>query len=762
MPSTPSSPLTTLEGCLERVTYYNEDSGYLVGRLRLAPRDPAGAVAPRVTFVGNFPALREGEDLRLEGTWVDHPEYGRQFKVASYQVVLPHTAEGVEKYLASGFVRGVGPATAKKLIRHFGQDVLKILEDEPGRLTEVDGIGARRARDIAKAFAEQKGIKDVMLFLQSVGMGPALAVRIFRHYGGGAAAALRENPYRLADEVFGVGFKTADRIALSMGVAQDSSVRLQAALRYFLGQMTQEGHVFSPRELAEHRVAEALEVDPDLVATETESLVREGFLRLENLDEGQALYLAPLYHAERAVAEKLLLLVQAGPDGGRAPAGADRVAPAVDSGDWDCPSPADIAAAADGAGIELSPEQAVAVGEALGHGVMIITGGPGTGKTTIINCLLRLCRSRGLTPLLAAPTGRAAKRMTEATGCEAKTIHRTLEVIFSPMGGLEFQRNEDNPLEADILIVDEASMVDLLLMHHLLKAIEPPTRLVLVGDVDQLPAVGPGSVLRDLLASGVLPMVRLTRIFRQASESLIVVNAHRMNQGQMPLLNEKDRDFFFIEEAVPEKILETIISLCAKRLPERLEELGLGGDPFAAIQVLTPMRRTVIGVENLNGELQKALNPPGWGKAEIAVGRGFSFRTGDKVMQIRNNYGKEVYNGDIGVIRAIDQEGGQVAVSLPGESGPRNVVYERDELDELVLAYATTVHKSQGSEYPAIVMPVSTQHYLMLQRHLLYTAVTRARRLVVLVGTKKALAIAVHNNKLEERFSRLADRLQRM
>ncbi len=776
MPSTPSSPLTTLEGCLEHVTYYNEDSGYLVGRLRLAPRDLAGAATPLITFVGNFPALREGEDLRLDGTWVDHPEYGRQFKVASHQVVLPHTAEGVEKYLASGFVRGVGPATAKRLIRHFGQDVLKILEDEPGRLTEVEGIGARRARDIAEAFAEQKGIKDVMLFLQSVGMGPALAVRIFRHYGGGAVAALRENPYRLADEVFGVGFKTADRIALSMGVVQDSPVRLQAALRYFLGQMTQDGHVFSPRELAEHRVAEALEVDPDLVAAETESLVREGLLRLENLDEGQALYLAPLYHAERTVAEKLLLLVQAGPDGGlapgeigpapggvgRAPADAARVAPAVDSGDWDRPSPADIATAADGAGIELSPEQAEAVGEALGHGVMIITGGPGTGKTTIINCLLRLCRSRGLTPLLAAPTGRAAKRMTEATGCEAKTIHRTLEVIFSPMGGLEFQRNGDNPLEADILIVDEASMVDLLLMHHLLKAIEPPTRLVLVGDVDQLPAVGPGSVLRDLIASGVLPMVRLTRIFRQARESLIVVNAHRMNQGQMPLLNEKDRDFFFIEEAVPEKILETIISLCTRRLPERLEELDLGVDPIAAIQVITPMRRTVIGVENLNGELQKALNPPGWGKAEIAVGRGFSFRTGDKVMQIRNNYGKEVYNGDIGTIRAIDQEGGQVAVSLPGESGPRNVVYERDELDELVLAYATTVHKSQGSEYPAIVMPVSTQHYLMLQRHLLYTAVTRARRLVVLVGTKKALAIAVHNNKLEERFSRLADRLRRV
>ncbi len=800
MPASSTTPPTVLEGTLERITFYNEENGYTVGRLRAtggdAPPPPSlglgervaravaaakagaepqggsptagasgGAVpgpartAPLVTFIGNFPALRPGENLRLEGVWVDHPEYGRQFKVATHQIVLPHTRDGVERYLASGFVHGVGPATAKRLVKHFGKDVLEILEAEPGRLTEVAGIGARRARDIAKAFEQQKSIKEVMVFLQSVGVSPALAMRIHRHYGNGAVGALRDNPYRLADEVFGIGFKTADRIALTMGVPTDSPGRIQAGLRYFLGQMTQEGHVFGPREYVERRVAEGLEVDADLVAAGTEALVREGLLHLERVDaglvdsvtegagegvvEGEAVYLAPLYHAERFVAEKLLELSRASPE----------LTP---------PEPAEVAAAAEEAGIELSPEQSLAVREALGHGVLIVTGGPGTGKTTIINCLLRLCRARGLAPLLAAPTGRGAKRMTEATGCEARTIHRTLGVVVTPMGGLQFQHNEDEPLEADIAIIDEVSMVDLLLMHHLLRAIEPPTRLVLVGDVDQLPAVGPGSVLRDLINSGALPVMRLTRIFRQAQESLIVVNAHRVNQGRMPLLGQKDGDFFFIEESAPDKVLATIVSLCAKRLPERLAELGLGADPLSAVQVISPMRRTVIGVENLNAELQKALNPPGWGKAEIAAGRGYCLRTGDKVMQIRNNYNKEVFNGDIGVIRAVDQEEGQVAVAFPEEGGPKIVVYERDELDELVLAYATTVHKSQGSEYPAVVMPVSTQHYLMLQRHLLYTAITRARKLVVLVGTKKALAIAVHNRKLEERFSRLSDRLRHM
>ncbi len=767
----PSSPPTVLEGTLEHITYYNEDTGYTVGRLRatdgavpppprvglgervaraLSEAAPGGngagmqvAKAPLVTFVGNFPALRPGEHLRLEGAWVDHPEYGRQFKVSGHQVILPHTREGVERYLASGFVRGVGAVTARRLVKHFGEDVLTILEAEPSRLTEVAGIGARRARDIAKAFEQQKDIKETMLFLQSVGITPALAMRIHRHYGNGAVAALRDNPYRLADEVFGIGFKTADQIAQGMGIAADSPDRIRAGLRYSLKQLTQEGHVFGPRDHVERQVADGLQVDQDLVSAQVDALAAEGSLHLEHLEEDQAVYLTPLYQAEQAVAEKLRALAGPAPDLGP-------------------PSPGEVAAAAEGAAIELSAEQSLAVTEALSHGVLVITGGPGTGKTTIINCLLRLCRARGLRPILAAPTGRAAKRMSEATGAEAKTIHRTLGVQVTAVGGLEFQHDEDDPLEADIIIVDEASMVDLLLMHHLLKAIEPPARLVLVGDVDQLPAVGPGSVLRDLITSGSLPVVRLTRIFRQARESLIVVNAHRVNQGQMPILTERDRDFFFIEESEPDKILRTIVSLCAKRLPEKLGELGLGVDPLASIQVITPMRRTAIGVESLNAELQKALNPPGWGKAELALGRGYSIRTGDKVMQIRNNYDKEVFNGDIGVIRAIDQEGGQVAVAFPEGDGPRIVVYEREELDELVLAYATTVHKSQGSEYPAIVMPVATQHYLMLQRHLLYTAVTRAKKLVVLVGTKKAIAIAIHNNKQEQRFSRLADRLRGM
>ncbi|MCL6581750.1 MAG: ATP-dependent RecD-like DNA helicase, partial [Firmicutes bacterium] len=726
MPSAPVSSSRVLEGVLDHVVYANPTSGYTVGRLRLLSPDgghPAGGEGV-VTFVGVFPPLRPGERLRLEGAWVDHPEYGRQFKVSSYQVVLPQTPEAVERYLASGMVRGIGPATAKRLVAHFGADVLRVLEEDPGRLTEVEGVGPTRARLIAESFASQKGVRDVMLFLQSVGMSPSLAARVFHHYGEGVVAALRENPYRLADEVFGVGFKTADQIALNMGVSPASPQRLQAGIRYLLGQLTQDGHVFGPREWVESRVAEGLGVDRDLVARETDSLVTEGSLRLENLDEGQAVYLAPLYHAERAVAAKLRFLAGVGGDDRSHPAG---------------PGPEEVRAAAAEAGIELSPEQALAVEEAFRHGVLVVTGGPGTGKTTIIDCLIRLCRARRLVPLLAAPTGRAAKRMTEATGYEARTIHRTLEVVYTPTGGLEFQRNEDNPLEADMVIVDEMSMVDLLLMHHLLRAVEPPTRLVLVGDVDQLPAVGPGTVLRDLIASDVLPVVRLGRIFRQAAESLIVLNAHRINRGQMPLLNEKDGDFFFIEEEGPDRVLETVVELVSRRLPDRLRELGLSADPLQDIQVLSPMRRTPVGVDNLNVELQRALNPPGWGKVEVG-GRTPPFRTGDKVMQTRNNYLKEVFNGDIGVIRAVDQESGQVAVAFPGETGPRVVVYERDELEELVLAYATTVHKSQGSEYPVVVMPVVTQHYVMLQRHLLYTAVTRAKKIVVLVGTKKALA----------------------
>lgn len=743
----------TLEGTVERVTFFSEDNGYTVGRLRPreAEEDPApspGRARSRqavITFVGYFPALRPGENLRLEGEWVDHPEYGRQFKVDTHLVLTPQTPEAIERYLASGMIRGIGPATASRLVKHFGPEVLHILEDEPVRLTEVEGIGVQRAQMIAQAFAEQKDIKDVMVFLQSVGVTPALAARIFRHYGQGAVASLRENPYRLADEVFGIGFRTADRIALQMGIPPTSPHRLQAALRYALGQYAHDGHVFAPRARLQKEVAEALDVHPDVVEAELDDLAATGSLRVERLEledapNDQAVYLAPLYHAERGVAARLRALASADPD-----------EPA--------PSSDEVAGAAGRAGIELSAEQARAVTEAFRHGVLIITGGPGTGKTTIIRTLLELCQSRGLSAILAAPTGRAAKRMSEATGYSARTIHRTLEVSFSPVGGLEFQRNEDNPLEADLVVIDEASMVDLSLMYHLLKAVEPPTRLVLVGDVDQLPAVGPGAVLRDSINSRALPVVRLTHIFRQAGESLIVINAHRMNAGQMPILNEKDRDFFFIEETDPSRILSTVVSLCAKRLPEKLYEWGLSPDPLSDIQVITPMRRTAIGVDALNDELQKALNPPGWGKAEVG-GRGQVLRTGDKVMQVRNNYTKEVYNGDIGVIRAVDQETGQLAVAFPGETGPRVVLYEREELDELVLAYATTVHKSQGSEYPVVVMPVSTQHYLMLQRHLLYTAITRAKRLVVLVGTKKALAIAVRNNRLEDRYTRLADRLR--
>lgn len=720
-----------LVGSVERITFRNEENFYSVVRLRCqGQRD-------LVTAVGTFPQLTIGETLQMQGEWILHPEYGRQFKVDSYLAKAPATLTGLEKYLGSGLVKGVGPVTAKRIVEHFGLETLQVLEQSPERLVEVPKLGSAKAAAIAEAFAEQGEIRDMMIFLQGYGVSPGLASRIYRHYGSGARQVIEENPYRLADEVFGIGFKTADKLAQALGLTTESQERLIAGIKYTLGQLADAGHTSYPLEEFLQEAATTLEVEVERLPAACAVLQQQKEIFLVDVEGQTVIYLAPFFYAERGVAQRLSQLAQQ-----------------PRQLELDLGLEQELAMLEQEQRLRLAPEQRQALQTALEHGVTVITGGPGTGKTTIVRSLLQLMGDRQRRVLLAAPTGRAAKRMTETTGTEAKTIHRLLEYTFVEGQGMAFGRNEDNPLEADVVILDEASMVDILLMYHFLKAVPLGCQLVLVGDIDQLPSVGPGNVLRDIIASQAIPTARLQTIFRQAGQSMIVVNAHRVNAGEFPYLNVKGKDFFFIEESEPLKILEKVVGLCRQRLPS-----AYGYHPLEDIQVLTPMRRTPIGVDNLNIELQRSLNPASQQKTEIR--QGFQhFRLGDKVMQIRNNYKKQVFNGDIGRIQAIDLEERELAVVYPEGRFERLVVYDFTELDELTLAYAISVHKSQGSEYPVIVLPISTQHYIMLQRNLLYTAITRARRQVVLVGTKKAIALAVKNNQVEERHTLLEWRLR--
>lgn len=722
--------MTSIKGVLDKITFYSPESSYLVGRLR----DEKGGFS--VTFVGYFTPLQEGEILSLEGCWQEHPRYGRQFKVERWQKEAPLTREGLVKYLASGLIRGIGPVMAERLVAHFGEDVLSVIENEPQRLAEVEGIGPGKIDSITAAYREQKAIKNVMLFLQRYEVTPALAARLFRHYGEDTIRRIEENPYRLADDVHGVGFKTADRIARQMGVPPDSPRRLKACLQYVLSQAAEDGHLFLPQEILEERVKQLVDCRQDLVLDSLlEKLEEERLVVCHTAEERRCVYLAPFYYAEAGTAKILQALTKARENLFRVP---EKKVEALLSRE----------------NLNLVSEQKEALRKVGESGVLIITGGPGTGKTTTIKGMVALYKEMGLEVALAAPTGRAARRMSEATGYPAKTIHRLLEYTFQEGEGFRFQRNEDEPLRCDLLIVDEASMLDQLLFYHLLKAFPPGGRLILVGDVDQLPSVGAGTVFKDLIASQIIPCVRLQKVFRQARESMIVYNAHLINSGRLPLLNEKQKDFFFIQEEDPEKVAETVVSLCRERLP------AYGPyDAVEDIQVLSPMHRTVTGVENLNLLLREALNPYRSGLPEIKSGSA-SFRLGDKVMQVRNNYRKEVFNGDSGRITHISGEEGELIVTFPDYPGTREVVYELRELEDLVLSYAVSVHKSQGSEYPVVVMPVVTQHYLLLQRNLIYTAITRAKRLVVLVGTKKAIAIAIKNSRSEERFSCLSQRLR--
>ncbi len=728
MAGTPSAqtqhPLQVLEGTIDRLTFQNEQNGYTVARL--IPKGKAASV----TVVGPLAGANPGETVRLEGRWSTHPQYGRQFEVRTYSVELPATVEGLRRYLGSGLIKGVGPVTADRLVQAFGMEAIDIIEESPERLREVPGIGERRAELIVSAWEEQRQVKDLMLFLQSHGVSTGLAVRIYRQYRDESAGIVRTDPYRLAREVYGIGFKTADRIARNLGLSPDDPARIQAGLLYALSTLSDDGHCFALHEQLLQQAGELLELELASGAGPLQDLAAAG----EVIVEDDAVYLPPFFHAETGVATRVRRLQTAALDRLGALAAVDW------SGAFEWLDRS--------SSMTLTGQQKQAIRMALTERVSILTGGPGTGKSTIVGGVISLARTRGRSVVLAAPTGRAAKRLTETTGMEAKTIHRLLE--FQPTAGYRFQRDRDNPLDADIVIVDEVSMVDVLLMNHLLGAIPPGGHLLLVGDVDQLPSVGAGNVLRDLIDSGAVPTTRLDTIFRQAKDSHIVYNAHRINRGEMPVFDRGSRDFFLFGESDADKAADWVVNLVSERIPRRF-----GHNPIEDIQVLAPMHRGSAGVGALNERLQAALNPPGLGRTE-RVHAGRTFRTGDRVMQTRNDYDRQVFNGDQGRLVEVDLEEGLLVVSFDG----RPVAYDYGQLDELVHAYAVSIHKSQGSEYPAVVVPILTQHYVMLQRNLLYTAVTRARELVVLVGDRRAIAIAVRNNRVVSRNTRLAERLR--
>lgn len=712
-----------ISGYLEKITYYNEENGFMVGRLQ------EKGLPELTTVVGNLASVNPGESLRLWGKWVCHAQYGRQFQVEKYEITVPATVNAIKKYLGSGLIKGIGPVMAGRIVRVFGLETLDVIEKTPEKLARVEGIGDKRIAMITRAWEEQKEIRDIMLFLQGHGISAGFAAKIFKRYGNNSIQVVTENPYRLAADIFGIGFITADKIAQGLGFDQQSPLRVAEGIIYILGRCTGEGHVYYPYILLQEKAAQMLQVDQELVARALVELQASRRLVVEEVNGEQAVYLAPFYTAETSVARRLHRLNEA-----------PLAMRPIDAGkaiNW----------VEQKLNAQLAKKQREAITLAAHSKVMVITGGPGTGKTTITRAIIRIFAALDLKILLAAPTGRAAKRMQEATGWESCTIHRLLE--FSP-GGAGFQRNRDNPLAADVIIIDEASMIDIILMHHLLSAIPEMATLILVGDVNQLPSVGPGNVLKDIIDTNRLPVVTLTEIFRQAKHSKIITGAHRINQGLLPDLENPPReqltDFYFIPKENPDQALEIILHLCHTHIPRRF-----GLDPVRDIQVLTPMHRGTLGVANLNDRLQELLNP-----GTDAITRGYkTFKVRDKVMQITNNYQKEVYNGDLGTILRIDREEQQIKVDFDG----RPVVYEFSELDELVTAYAISIHKSQGSEYPAVVIPLTMQHYMLLQRNLIYTGMTRGKKLVILVGSKKALLIAVKNNKTRQRYTGLKERL---
>ncbi|MFI2258626.1 SF1B family DNA helicase RecD2 [Streptomyces tubercidicus] len=727
-----------VEGVLERITYANEENGYTVARV-----DTGRGSGDLLTVVGALLGAQPGESLRMEGRWGSHPQYGKQFTVENYTTVLPATIQGIRRYLGSGLIKGIGPRIADRIVEHFGTDTLDIIEGEPGRLVEVPGLGPKRTKLIGAAWEEQKAIKEVMVFLQGVGVSTSIAVRIYKKYGDAAISVTRNEPYRLAADVWGIGFLTADRIAQSVGIPHDSPDRVKAGLQYALSQSTDQGHCFLPEEQLIADAVKLLQVDTGLVidclaelAADPEGVVRE---KVPGGGDGAppvtAVYLVPFHRAEISLAGRLTRLLRTDED--RMPAFRDV--------DWGRA----LAWLARRTGAELAPEQQQAVRLALTEKVAVLTGGPGCGKSFTVRSVVELARAKKATVVLAAPTGRAAKRLSELTGAEASTVHRLLEL--KPGGDAAY--DADRPLDADLVVVDEASMLDLLLANKLVKAVPPGAHLLLVGDVDQLPSVGAGEVLRDLLdGSGPVPAVRLTRIFRQAQQSGVVTNAHRINSGTPPLTSGM-ADFFLFAEEDAEEAGRLTVDVVARRIPAKF-----GLDPRRDVQVLTPMHRGPAGAGALNGLLQQAVTPARPDLPERRFG-GRVFRVGDKVTQIRNNYEKGrngVFNGTVGVVTALDCDEQQLTVRTDEDE---EVPYDFDELDELAHAYAVTIHRSQGSEYPAVVIPVTTSAWMMLQRNLLYTAVTRAKRLVVLVGSRKALGQAVRTVSAGRRCTALDHRL---
>ena len=708
-----------LAGLVERVTFHNEDTGFCVLRVK------ARGQRDLVTVIGHAATIAAGEFVQITGNWVIDHTHGLQFKASFLKASPPTTREGIERYLGSGMIRGIGPIYAKRLVRAFGDEVFDLIEQHPDRLREVTGIGPKRASKIIAGWAEQKVIREIMLFLHANGVGTSRAVRIYKTYGTEAVQVISENPYRLARDIRGIGFRTADLIAQRVGIEPTAMIRVRAGISFALREAMDEGHCGLPAEDLIALTIKLLAIPAELVATAMELELRAGDVVADDVDGRSCIFLAGLYQAERAIAERLHVVSAGSPPW-----------PAIDVNKA-------IPWVEARTGLELAESQVQAIRLAVRSKVLVITGGPGVGKTTLVNSILKILRAKQIKVALCAPTGRAAKRLSESTGAEAKTIHRLLETDPKTGG---FRRGEQHPLDCDLLVVDETSMVDVLLMRSLLAALPDDSGLLIVGDVDQLPSVGPGQVLRDLIASNAVPLVRLTEVFRQAASSRIIVNAHHINNGRMPdLAAAEGSDFHFVDATEPDHAARKLVTIVRERIPARF-----GLDAIRDVQVLCPMNRGAVGARSLNVMLQAALNPPG----EVRVERfGSSYGAGDKVMQVVNDYERDVFNGDVGTVARVDAEEGELVVTFDG----RDVTYGFGELDELSLAYATTIHKSQGSEYPAVVIPLTTQHDTMLARNLLYTGITRGKRLVVLIGQRKALAIAIRNQGANRRWSKLRD-----